>query len=97
MLLYVNNGVTTLTYATSNANNPPPQVSSYRVKFLKEDFLRLIKIAQPEFIFNVKNMYFFSFQGFVVYSLDCEQEDFNEIHIPILPAIEFSNSTWAKR
>lgn len=83
--------------AYSGSQSSPPPVSSYRVKFLKDDFLRLIKGASPDFIFNVKNMYFFAFQGFVVYSLDCDSNDFAEIPIPILSAIEFSNSAWAKR
>ena len=42
-------------------------------------------------------MFFFGFQGFVVYSLDCDEKDFSDFHIPILEAIEFSNGSWAKR
>ena len=83
-----------MTYST--ASNPPPNVSSYRVKFEKIEFLRLLKIANPDYLFNVKNMYFFAFQGFVVYSLDCKEEDFVDQHIPILQAKEFSNGSWRK-
>ena len=86
-----------MAYGSSTSSNPPPHTSSYRVKFKKSEFLNLIKIAQPEFLFHVKNMFFFGFQGFVVYSLDCDDKDLSDSHIQILEAIEFSNGSWAKR
>ena len=83
--------------STNTMNNgPPPIGSTYRVKFLRSKFLQLIKIAQPEFIFHVKQMHFFSFQGFVVYSLECNSNDFDDYSIPVLEAEEFSNSTWSE-
>ena len=81
---------------SSTSQNPPPNVSSYRIKFDKSEFIQLVKIAKPDYLFAVKNMFFFSFQGFVVYSLDCKSEDLVDLHIQILQAIEFSNSTWKK-
>lgn len=78
------------------SNGPPPMASSYRVKFLRNDFLNLVKITKPEFIFHVQRMYFFALQGFVVYSLECRTEDFNNSEIPILEAIEFSNRPWSE-
>lgn len=84
-----------MAYSTPS-QNPPPNVSSYRVKFDRTEFLRLVKIAKPDYIFVVKNMLFFAFQGFVVYSLDCRQDDLIDLHIQILEAKEFSNSTWKK-
>ena len=83
-----------MAYGTTSTNNPPPHASSYRVKFKKEDFINLIKLANPEFLFHVKRMYFFSFQGFVAYSLDCDETDFVDQHFNILEAIEFSNRSW---
>lgn len=80
--------------ATAATSSPPPPTSSYRVKFRKKEFVNLIKIASPEFIFHVDRMYFFAFQGYTVYSLECNYEEIQEFHLPILEAIEFSNTTW---
>jgi hypothetical protein len=67
--------------------------SSYRVKFDRENFLELVRVARPRIIYRRKNMYFFSFDGFVMYCDQCEAHDFSE---RILDAIEFSNYDWAK-
>ncbi len=67
--------------------------SSYRVKFDRENFLELIRIARPRTIYRRKNMYFFAFDGFVMYCDQCESSDFSE---RILDAIEFSNYDWSK-
>jgi hypothetical protein len=83
--------------ATTTNSSPPPHTSSYRVKFKREDFLQLIKVASPEFLFHTDRIFFFAFQGFVVYSLECKLEDFEYLHIPILHAIEFSNTPWSER
>jgi hypothetical protein len=67
--------------------------SSYRVKFDRENFLELVRTARPRIIYRRKNMYFFSFDGFVMYCDQCEAHDFSE---RILDAIEFSNYDWQK-
>jgi hypothetical protein len=67
--------------------------SSYRVKFNRENFLELVRIARPKIIYRRKNMHFFAYDGFVMYSDQCENTDFSQT---IFEAIEFSNYDWAK-
>ncbi len=67
--------------------------SCYRVKFDRERFLELVDIARPKIIYHRKNMYFFAFDGFVMYCDECDSKDFTT---RILDAIEFSNYTWKK-
>ena len=67
--------------------------SSYRVKFAREEFLELVRLARPKIIYKRKNMYFFAYDGFVMYCDQCEDKDFSE---RILEAIEFSNYMWQK-
>ena len=67
--------------------------SSYRVKFDKQNFLEIVRIAKPRVIYRRKNMYFFAYDGFVMYCDQCENTDFSQI---ILDAIEFSNYQWTK-
>lgn len=67
--------------------------SSYRVKFDRQNFLELVRIAKPKIIYRRKNMYFFAYDGFVMYCDQCENTDFSQI---ILDAIEFSNYQWTK-
>jgi hypothetical protein len=67
--------------------------SSYRVKFNKQEFLDLVNIARPRIIYKRKNVYFFAFDGFVMYSDQCESNDFTA---RIIEAIEFSNYQWQK-
>ena len=69
------------------------EASSYRVKFDRENFLELEKIAKPKIIYKRKNMYFFAFNGFVMYCDQCTENDFSQ---RILDAIEFSNVQWTK-
>jgi hypothetical protein len=69
------------------------EASSYRVKFDRENFLDLIRIAHPKILYRRKNMYFFAYDGFVMYCDQCQESDFTE---RILDAIEFSNSQWTK-
>jgi hypothetical protein len=66
---------------------------SYRVKFERTNFLELVSIAKPCLIYRRKNMYFFAYDGFVMYSDQCSERDFSE---RILDAIEFSNVDWTK-
>ena len=64
------------------------QASSYRVKFRREEFLRLVEIANPRIIYHRRRMHFFAFDGFVMYTFDCDDIEFSQ---PIIEAVEFSN------
>ena len=64
------------------------QASSYRVKLERVEFLRLVVIANPRIIYHRKRMHFFAFDGFVMYTFECDDRDFTQ---PIIEAIEFSN------
>ncbi|MCX6647883.1 MAG: hypothetical protein NTV61_00610 [Candidatus Bathyarchaeota archaeon] len=68
------------------------QASSYRLKFSREEFLKLVDIAKPRVIYRRGKNHLFSFDGFVMYSQDCRDEDFRA---KIIDAIEFSNYSWA--
>jgi hypothetical protein len=65
--------------------------SSYRVKFRRKEFLELVNIANPKIIYHRKRMHFFAYDGFVMYTFECENNDFSQ---RILEAIEFSNISW---
>ena len=67
--------------------------SSYRVKFAREEFLELVRLAKPKIIYRRKNVYFFAHDGFVMYCDECENIDFSQT---VLEAIEFSNYQWSK-
>jgi hypothetical protein len=74
------------TVATQNAG-------SYRVKFDRTNFLELVHVANPKIIYRRRNMYFFAYDGFVMYCDQCTERDFSE---RILDCIEFSNVDWTK-
>jgi hypothetical protein len=78
---------------TSTAASTMDSASSYRVKFEKQNFLELVRVARPKIIYRRKNMHFFAYDGFVMYCDQCENSDFSQI---ILDAIEFSNYQWTK-
>jgi hypothetical protein len=67
--------------------------SSYRVKFKRDEFLELVQIAQPKIIYHVKRMHFFAYDGFVVYTFECDTDEFSQT---IIQAIEFSNMGWSE-
>ena len=69
------------------------EASSYRVKFDREHFIELVSIARPRLIYRRKNMYFFAYDGFVMYCDQCQANDFT---IKVLDATEFSNVQWEK-
>lgn len=79
--------------AGATAATTTMQASSYRVKFRREEFLRLVDIAKPRIIYHRRRMHFFAFDGFVMYTFDCDDIDFSR---PILETIEFSNYTWSE-
>ena len=67
--------------------------SSYRVKFKRNEFLELVQIAQPEIIYHVRRMHFFAYDGFVMYTLECDTNEFTQ---KVVQAIEFSNVAWSE-
>ena len=67
--------------------------SSYRVKFKREQFLKLIEIAKPKVIYHRGRIHFFAYDGFVMYTFECNNSDFDP---KVLEAIEFSNQAWSE-
>lgn len=67
--------------------------SCYRVKFNKKEFLELVGIASPRIIYKRKNVFFFAYDGFVMY---CDQCESNDLTARIIDTIEFSNYQWQK-
>ena len=67
--------------------------SSYRVKFKREQFLELVRIANPKMIYHRGRMHFFAFDGFVMYTFECQSTDFNQ---RVLDTVEFSNQPWSE-
>jgi hypothetical protein len=67
--------------------------SSYRVKFRRAEFLELVDIAKPRIIYQRGRMHFFAYDGFVMYTFECRDEDFSQ---RVLKAIEFSNYQWSE-
>ena len=78
--------------ATTAAIVAAQHTSSYRVKFKKKEFLELAEIAKTEIIYQTGRMHFFAFDGFVMYTFECENSDFKQ---KVLHAIEFSNQAWS--
>ncbi len=80
--------------ATAGATAAAAQnASSYRVKFRRREFLRLVEIANPGIIYHSGRMHFFAFDGFVMYTFDCDEVDFSQ---PVIDAVEFSNYMWSE-
>ena len=67
--------------------------SSYRVKFNRREFLELVEIAKPRIIYHVRRIFFFAFDGFLIYTFECAHRDFDQM---IIEAIEFSNQQWSE-
>jgi hypothetical protein len=65
--------------------------SSYRVKFRRREFLELVEVAKPQIIYHRRRMHFFAYDGFVMYTFECDDRDFSQ---RVLDAIEFSNRPW---
>jgi hypothetical protein len=68
--------------------------SSYRIKFKRKEFLELVEIAKPRIIYHRKRMYFFAFDGFVMYTFECQSKDF--LDKKVMQAVEFSNYQWSE-
>jgi len=67
--------------------------SSYRVKFKRKQFLELVEIAKPNVIYHRGRMRFFAYDGFVMYTFECNNSDFDQ---KVFEAIEFSNQAWSE-
>ena len=52
-----------------------------------------MEIAKPKIIYHRKRMFFFAYDGFVMYTFECEGSDFSQ---RIIDAIEFSNYQWSE-
>ena len=65
--------------------------SSYRMKLRRREFLELVDIVKPKIMYRHPRIHFFAFDGFVMYTFECEDNDFNQ---QIIEVIEFSNQTW---
>ena len=81
--------------ATTTTTTEQASSSTYRLKFRREEFMELISIANPRLVYRVKNFYYFSFDGFVMYSDDCREEDL--MSYKIINAHELSNTPWVKK
>ena len=79
--------------ATAAAAIAAQHTSSYRVKFKREEFLELVEMAEPKVLYHSRRMHFFAYDGFVMYTFECEDSDFKQ---KVLHAIEFSNEAWSE-
>ena len=82
-----------VTTAATMAAIAAQHTSSYRVKFRRREFLELVEIAKPKIIYHRKRMFFFAYDGFVMYTFECERSDFGQ---RVIDAIEFSNYQWSE-
>ena len=81
------------TTATTTAVIAAQHTSSYRVKFRRREFLELVDIAKPQIIYHRNRMHFFAYDGFVMYTFECDSRDFSQ---RVIEAIEFSNYRWSE-
>ena len=79
------------TTAATTAAIAAQHSSSYRVKFRQKEFLELVDIAKPDIIYQTGRMHFFAFDGFVMYTLECQDGDYKQ---KVMQAIEFSKQAW---
>ncbi len=56
-------------------------------------FLELVEITKPRLIYQTGRMHFFAYDGFVMYTFECEDSYFNQ---KVLHSIEFSNQAWSE-
>ena len=78
----------------STSSSSPPYASGYRIKFDRQHFIEMVEIANPKRIYKVSNFYYFAYDGFVMYTDKCSDDEF--AHRTVINAIEFSNSSWSK-
>lgn len=81
-----------MTMATSGTVEAATHVSSsYRVKFSRERFFQLVDIARPKVIYHRCRIHFFGYDGFLMYTFECQNTDFAQ---KVMEAVEFSNQPW---
>lgn len=78
--------------ATTAAIAATLNTSSYRVKLRRREFLKQVEIAKLRIIYRHPRIHFFAFDGFVMYTFECEDSDFP--NQTIVEVIEFSNTPW---
>lgn len=83
-----------MSQGTAGSSSSPPDASGYRIKFDRERFIEMVEIANPARIYKIKNFYYFAFDGFVMYTDKCGDNEF--VLRKVIHAIEFSNSAWKK-
>ena len=71
------------------------QSGGYRIKFRRDEFLRLLREAKLRRVYRVKNFHYFSFDGFVFYTEEVSNDDVMDYDV--FKAIEFSNYPWTKK
>lgn len=79
--------------ATIAAIEAATETGSYRVKFEREKFIEIVRIARPRIIYRRRKNHFFAYDGFVMYSQECSDNDFPGVRI--IEAKELSNYAWA--
>ena len=84
---------TAATTAATTVAIAAQHTSSYRVKFRRQEFIELVQIAKPKLIYHTGRMHFFGYDGFVMYTFECEDRDFSQ---KVIHAIEFSNQAWSE-
>ncbi len=52
-----------------------------------------MEIAKPRIIYHRGRMHFFAYDGFVMYTFQCKDNDFSQ---KVIDAIEFSNYQWSE-
>ena len=77
--------------ATTAAVAAESNASGYRLKLDWAEFLKLVNIAKPRIIYRRGKNHLFAFEGFVMYSQMCSDEDFKAT---IIDATEFNNYNW---
>ncbi|MHA1137424.1 MAG: hypothetical protein ACTSSE_13145 [Candidatus Thorarchaeota archaeon] len=82
-----------MAYGGAAATSAAAHTSSYRVKFKRSEFLEIVQIAQPKIIYHVRRMHFFAYDGFVMYTFECETNEFSQ---KVVQVIEFSNMGWSE-
>ena len=77
-----------------NQNDEQPKTGGYRIKFNRDEFLRVLSVANPKRLYAVRDVIYFSFDGFVMYCDQLSDEDL--MRYDVIQAIEFSNVPWKK-
>lgn len=78
----------------STTSNELVNGSGYRLKFSREEYIKLLQEAKPIRLYKVDNFVYFCFDGFIMY---CDKMKENDLmRYQIYKAIEFANYPWKK-